>query len=108
MLACKRDIVLENGSLTPLTVTSDDKYVYVNYKNGNNKDINSVDVYTWDGEKVGSFTVSGYTMGKDVNFNVQAISIIDGQLHATVCSWTNGYMKYFDWVVEFDQSTVNP
>lgn len=104
----KRDIVLENGSLTPLTVTSDDKYVYVNYKNGNNKDINSVDVYTWDGEKVGSFTISGFTMGKDVNFNVQAISIIDGQLHATVCSWTNGYMKYFDWVVEFDQSTVNP
>ena len=92
-----RDIALSNGSDAPSSVTADEKFIYVSYKQSSSV---PVDVYTWDGIKVGSFVISGFDMGKDVNFNVQAIFFHRGQMHATVCSWTSGYYAYFDWIVE--------
>ena len=104
--ASVKNITLKNGSLAPTSVCADGKFIYVNYKNGNNKTVNSVDVYTWDGEKVGSFDISGFTLGTDVNFNVQGIFFVDGELHATVCSWDTGYMKYHDWIVNINEETL--
>ena len=87
--AVVKNITLKNGSAAPLSVTCDEKYIYVSYKETNNV---PVDVYTWDGTKVGSFTISGFALGTDVSFNVQAIFFMDGKMHATVCSWTSNYM----------------
>ena len=86
------------------SVTSDDKYIYVCYKASNNI---PVDVYNWDGEKVGSFTIGGFSMPSDVSYNIQSLFFHNGQMHATVCSWTSGYQAYFDWVVDIDQSVLN-
>jgi hypothetical protein len=66
-----------------------------------------VDVYNWNGEKVGSFNITGFGMGEDVSYNVQSIFFHNGKMHATVCSWTTGYQAYFDWVVDIDQSILN-
>ncbi len=104
--ASVKNIALKNGSLASTSVCADGKFIYVNYKNGNNKTVNSVDVYTWDGEKVGSFDISGFTLGTDINFNVQGIYFIGDELHATVCSWTTGYMKYHDWIVNINEDTL--
>jgi hypothetical protein len=104
--ASVKNIELKNGSLAPTSVCTDGKFIYVNYKNGNNKTTNSVDVYTWDGEKVGSFDISGFTLGTDVNFNVQGIFFADGKMHATVCSWTTGQMVYHDWIVNVNEDTL--
>lgn len=102
MTTYKRDIELKNGSLAPTSICSDEKFIYVNYKNGDNKTINSVDVYTWGGEKVGSFDITGFGLGTDVKFNVQSIFFVDGQMHATVCSWSTGHMVYHDWIVDIN------
>ena len=101
--ASVRDIALKNGSSSPSSVTCDDKYIYVSYKASTTV---PVDVYTWDGEKVGSISVSGFTLGSGVDFNVQAIFFMDGKLHASVCSWTSGHMVYHDWIVEINQSNI--
>lgn len=98
-----KGITLKNGSAAPSSVTCDDKFIYVSYKASASV---PVDVYTWDGEKVGSVTVSGFTLGTDVSFNVQAIFFVDGQMHATVCSWTNGHMVYHDWIVEISEDDL--
>ena len=98
-----KGITLKNGSAAPSSVTCDDKFIYVSYKASASV---PVDVYTWDGEKVGSVTVSGFTLGTDVSFNVQAIFFVDGQMHATVCSWTNGHMVYHDWIVEINEDDL--
>ena len=98
-----KDITLKNGSVAPSSVTCDDQFIYVSYKASTSVPI---DVYTWDGEKVGSVSVSGFTLGTDVNFNVQAIFFVDGQMHATVCSWTNGYMVYHDWIVDINEGDL--
>ncbi len=102
--AINADIALKNGSASPSSITSDDKYIYVSYKASANV---PVDVYTWDGEKVGSFTITGFGMGEDVSYNVQSIFFHNGQMHATVCSWTKGYQAYFDWIVDIDQSVLD-
>lgn len=106
MTTVKRDIELKNGSLVATSICSDEKFIYVNYKNGNNKTINSVDVYTWGGEKVGSFDISGFALGSDVNFNVQAIFFVGDQMHVTVCSWTSGHMVYHDWIVDINEDDL--
>ena len=99
--AVKSGISLNSGASS---VTSDDKYVYVSYKASGSV---PVDVYTWDGDKVGSFTITGFGMGNDVSYNVQSIFFHNGQMHATVCSWTTGYQAYFDWIVDIDQSVLD-
>ena len=99
--AVKSGISLKSGASS---VTSDDKYIYVSYKASGSV---PVDVYTWDGEKVGSFTISGFNMGEDVSYNVQSIFFHNGKMHATVCSWTSDYHAYFDWVVDIDQDVLN-
>ena len=101
--AVVKNITLKNGSAAPLSVTCDEKYIYVSYKETNNV---PVDVYTWDGTKVGSFTISGFALGTDVSFNVQAIFFMDGKMHATVCSWTSNYMYYHDWIVDINESNL--
>jgi hypothetical protein len=86
------------------SITSDDKYIYISYKASGTV---PVDVYNWNGEKVGSFNITGFGMGEDVSYNVQSIFFHNGKMHATVCSWTTGYQAYFDWVVDIDQSILN-
>ena len=46
-------------------------------------------------------------MPEDVSYNVQSIFFYNGKMHATVCSWTNGYQAYFDWVVDINQDVLN-
>ena len=99
--AIKSGISIKSNSTS---VTSDDKYIYVCYKASDNI---PVDVFNWDGEKVGSFTIGGFSMPKDVAYNIQSLFFHNGQLHATVCSWTTGYQAYYDWVVSIDQSTLD-
>ena len=106
LTADKRDIAVKSGSLTATSVSTDDKFIYVNYKNGNDKTINSVDVYTWGGDKVGSFDISGFTLGTDINFNVQALFFVGDEMHATVCSWTSGHMVFYDWIVTINEDNL--
>ena len=99
--AIKSGISIKSNSTS---VTSDDKYIFVCYKASDNI---PVDVYNWDGEKVGSFTIGGFSMPENVSYNIQSLFFHNGQLHATVCSWTTGYQAYYDWVVSIDQSTLD-
>lgn len=85
------------------SITADEKYIFVSYTINNNGNI-PVDMYTWDGQLVSSLTINGFTLGvsseKAVNFNVQALFIHKGVLHASVCSWDSGFNKYHDWTVK--------
>lgn len=88
---------------TASSITADEKYIFVSYTTNNNGNI-PVDMYTWDGQLVSSLTINGFTLGvsseKAVRFNVQALFIHKGVLHASVCSWDSGFNKYHDWTVK--------
>lgn len=98
-----KNIALDKLGEGPVSVTSDEKYIYVSYKSTSTV---PVDVFTWNGEKVGSFSISGFGLGTDVNFNVQAIFFMNGEMHATVCSWTTNYMVYHDWIVDINEADL--
>lgn len=101
--ASVKGIALSNGSAAPSSVTCDEKFIYVSYKASATV---PVDVYTWNGEKVGSFSITGFGLGSNVEFNVQAMHFIGDELHATVCSWTTGHMQYHDWLVNVNEDTL--
>ena len=87
------------------SVAADDKYVYVNYL-ANNKSFNYIDLYRWDGAYVGRITVNGFTLGTDVQFNVQSVFVVNGELRAIVCSWTSGHQKVHEWRISVDTSVL--
>lgn len=103
LTALASDISAVNGSAAASSVTSDDKFIYVSYMDGRNV---LVDVYTWLGEKVDRISVTGFVFGTETKYNVQAIFMHDGQLHAAVCSWGTTYKNaFFDWVINADTNS---
>lgn len=91
------NISVVNGSAGGYSATSDDKFIYISYLTGRTI---LVDVFTWDGEKVDRVSVNGFALGSETKFNVQAIYMHGGQLHAAVCAWGTTYKEaFFDWIV---------
>lgn len=89
-----------NGSAGANAITSDDKFIYVSYISGRTI---LIDVYTWCGEKVDRVSVSGFALGEETTFNVQAIYTHGDQLHAAVCTWGKSYKEaFYDWTVTAD------
>ena len=85
------------------SITSDDKFIYVSYKAADGVGNINVDVFTWDGEKVGSVNVSGVKLDDETTFNVQSIYMHEGQLYAAISSWGSRNNKcFFTWVVDVD------
>lgn len=84
------------------SISSDNEYIYVSYI-VNNQTVLPIDVFTWDGEKVATVSVSdinlGQSAGKNVNYNVQSVFTHNGSLYASVCSWDKGYSKYHLWKI---------
>ena len=84
------DISVENAK----SVTSDDKYVYV-VRSANKWDNSPVEIYTWDGVKVGTLAVSGYnsneTLAAATWFNVQGVYMHNGKLYCVVAGDQIGF-----------------
>lgn len=87
--------------LSVASLTADDKYIYVNYSKNAEPAI-PIEVYTWEGQKVGSFSVGSFQLfpasGSRL-FNVQSIFIHNGQLHIGVCGWGSDSKYYHDWLI---------
>ena len=91
------NISVVNGSAGANSITSDDKYIYVSYIDGTST---LIDVFTWSGEKIDRISVSGFAFGSETKYNIQAIFMHDGQLHAAACSWGTTYKEaFFDWII---------
>lgn len=89
------------------SVATDDKYIYVNYS-VNGQSNYPVDLYTWNGEKVTTFTFENFALGDaGKNYNVQAMFFHNGSLHFSIASWTGNYMRYHLWKASCD-TTVLP
>lgn len=95
--ALNRVSIAKSGWATS-SVAADDKYIFVSYTLNNKVQI-PVDVYTWDGVLVASLSVGDFGLGSNIDFNVQSLYIHNGILHASVCSWTNGANKFYDWTI---------
>ena len=83
------------------SLAADDKYIYVSYTKDGEPSI-PIDIFTWDGEKVGSFSVGSFQLfpvSGSRAFNVQAIYLHNGQLHAGVCGWGTDSKYYHDWLI---------
>ena len=83
------------------SLAADDKYIYVNYTKDAEPAI-PIEVYTWEGEKVGSFSVGSFQLfpaSGSRAYNVQSMYIHDGILHVGVCGWGTDSKYYHDWIV---------
>ena len=87
----------------------DDNYLYVSYS-VNSQGVLPIDVYTYEGVKVRTFTISGINLGKNdegtanVNYNIQCVNQVDGRLYATVTTWDQGKMQLYVFTINFDKS----
>ena len=86
------------------SVTSDDKYIYVNYTK-NAQTVAQIDIYTWDGTLVKSINVAGMKFGESTSYNVQSIFVHNSEMHAVVCSWDSG-SKVNHYKVHVDLSVL--
>lgn len=90
------NIMKENGEIVKSNiaigssakdVASDDKYIYVVHS-ANNWNDNPIEIYTWDGTKVGELNVgncqASFPTGSG-GFNVQGIYTHNGKLYFVVC-----------------------
>ncbi|HBK01747.1 MAG TPA: hypothetical protein DDY77_01780 [Clostridiales bacterium] len=84
------DIAVANAK----SVTADDKYVYV-VRSANKWDNNPIEIFTWDGVKVGTLGVSGYesnaTLAAENWFNVQGVYMHNGNLYCVVAGAKMGF-----------------
>lgn len=92
-------------SMSISSITSDSQYIYVSYI-VNNQSVLPIDMFTWDGTKIGTVLASDISLGEGVNFNVQSIFIIDDEMYASVCSWDSGMNKYHLWKITCDTSVI--
>lgn len=106
----KSGIGLAYDGMKASSVTADEKYIYVNYTT-NNKTSYPVDVFTWDGAKIATTTLSGFTLGNKsetvkYNFNVQAMFIHNDEIYLSLCSWDDGMNKYYLWKATCDHTVL--
>ena len=100
LVSTKGNLSITNPTSGANSVASDDKYIYIGYMNGLQY---IIDVYTWDGVKVDTVNVSGFALGSETKFNVQAIYVHNGELHAAVCAWGTTYKEaFFDFTIKAD------
>jgi hypothetical protein len=89
------------AGLTISSLAADEKFIYVNYTKDGEPSI-PIEIYTWDGENVGSFSVGSFQLfpaSGSKSFNVQSIYLHNGQLHVGVCGWGTDSKYYHDWLV---------
>lgn len=88
-----RDITISHTGASAKDVASDDMYIYVVYTS-NGLSNTPVDIFTWDGTKVGTLIVENYLAHFNCkkpdgtgsgNFNVQGIFIHNNRLYTIVC-----------------------
>lgn len=96
-------ISLSYNGMKASSVCGDSRYIYVSYM-VNNQSVLPVEVYTWEGEKVGLIEVPGINLGSGIAYNIQCIAQHEGQIYATVTTWTGGAMRLYVWTVSPDHS----
>ncbi len=108
--AIKTGIALGYTGMKASAVTADDKYVYVSYCVNNQAEV-PVDVFDWDGNKVATMSFTGVSLGMNgatpYNFNVQAITVINGDIYASVCTWDGGKSYYYIFKTNVDMSVFD-
>ena len=108
--AIKTSIALGYTGMKASAVTADDKYIYVSYCVNNQAEV-PVDVFDWDGNKVATMSFTGVSLGmngdKPHNFNVQAITVINGDIYASVCTWDSGKSYYYIFKTNVDMSVFD-
>lgn len=94
------------GGWTASSVCGDENFYYVSHRT-NAQQVLPIDVYRWDGTFVTTLNVSGVCAGvaEGGNYNIQAIYMVNGQLHAGVCTWSAPF-GCRDWTISFDMSVL--
>ncbi len=89
------------SGLSICSLVADEKYIYVNYTKDAEPAI-PIELYTWEGEKVGEFSVGSFQLfpvsGSRL-YGVQSIFIHNGQMHIGVCGWGTDSKYYHDWLI---------
>ena len=91
--------------MNPSSLTSDDKYLYVSYV-ANGQTVVPVDVFTWDGVKVGTIEITGVNLSGTTDYNVQSVFMHDNELYAVVCTWILNKMYCHLFKVTADTSVI--
>lgn len=94
-------VTLGYSGLSISSLTADEKYIYVNYTK-DAEPIIPIEVYTWDGVKVGTFSVGSFQLfpaSGSTAYNVQSIFLHNGELHIGVCGWGTDSKYYHDWII---------
>ena len=88
------------------SVCGDENFYYVSHRT-NAQEVLPIDVFRWDGTLVTTLNVSGVCAGaaEGGNYNIQAIYMVNGKLHAGVCTWSAPF-GCRDWTIEFDTSVL--
>lgn len=109
------EISLSYTGMRPSSVAADGKYVYVSYF-VNKQGTLPIDVFDWNGTKKTTMAIDGINLGTYqnttdtgtttvlYNYNVQAIYYHNGQMHASVCTWSTGGREamFYDWTISVD------
>lgn len=96
---------LAYSGMNPSSLTSDDKYLYVSYV-ANGQTVVPVDVFTWDGVKVGTIEITGVNLSGTTDYNVQSVFMHDNELYAVVCTWILNKMYCHLFKVTADTSVI--
>ena len=64
-------------------------------------------MFDWEGNLKFTLSVSGINLGQNSsggmhNYNIQAIYMVNGNLHASVCTWDSGVNMFNDWTITPD------
>ena len=83
------------------SITSDEKYIYVQCSSNGQSNI-PILVYDWDGNYIGSCAPASASMA-DGSWSIQSIvAAAGGKMYAAVCSWSNNSgVNIFLWEITF-------
>ena len=109
----KEAITLKYGaSKYPRSITGDDKYVYISYC-ANYQATLPIEVYTLNGEYIGTPEIPGISLGKKTNgkddygYNIQSMVCYKDNFYAGVCSWESGLSGLHIWKTSMDNTTFD-
>lgn len=87
------------------SVCGDSEYIYVNNRN-DGQQLLPIRVYDWTGKFIREIDVLGATLNHN-SFNIQAIYLSGGKLHAIFCTWGGSGSACKDWTIDFDMSVLS-
>ena len=88
------------------SVCGDDEYFYLSHSKNSQATL-PIHVFDWEGNLKFTLSVSGINLGQNSsggmhNYNIQAIFMVNGKLHASVCTWDSGVNMFNDWTITPD------